>query len=460
MKFLAILYDSFRESVDGWVIYVTLGMSTLFIALIACIGYEPVPADTAFRSITGQFRLVYPNRNRSALAPYFLSGVQFEVKEIKQIRAADRPQEADYEVRLVVNENDEAPLFMPFGPRPPRQEGKGKGDESVSPLREAVAYWASDGTNENKDAKPPITDDLINEFVADLFEFHGNVKVTKVERVAGQKEPDEFVITTQGQKGVRGWLHAPTLFFGAVTIPIELSLGTIVYLVQDKIINGVGAWVALLIGVLLTASFIPNMMRKGSIDLILSKPIHRIALLAYKYVGGLTFVFINTAYAVVGVWLVIGLRSGVWTNGFVLTIFAITFYFAILYAVSLLLGVLSRNTIVAIMGTIAFWFVMWAAGRVHEAVDQLRREPSIKDRIPTWVYRTADTANAILPRTKDLDKLTSKLIVQDTLAEGDKRRMRLDSLTWPSWTEVLAVSGVYISLMLGLASWRFTTRDY
>lgn len=472
MKFLAILHDSFREAVDGWVIYVTLGLSTLFIGLIACIGYQPVPAEKAFRSVVGNFRVVYAERNRSVVQQRFLRGVSFDVAEVKELTTASRPQEADYQIRLVVEERDDPPLFLPFGPPPgpppengpdDREDGpEGAKKNKSSALRDAVAFWAGPGRerDEQTPTPPEVNDDLIREFIKDMFEFHGNLKVSEVKLLEHQGDRYEFLMTTQGQKGVRGWLHEPTLFFGALTIPLELSLGMIVYFIQDRIINGVGAWTALLIGVLLTASFIPNMMRKGSIDLILSKPIHRVSLLVYKYIGGLTFVFINTAYAVIGVWLVTGIRSGVWSNGFLLTIFAITFYFAVLYAVSLLLGVLSRNTIVAIMGTIAFWFVMWLAGQIYEAVDLFRREPSLRDRIPAWVYRTADTANTILPRTKDLDKLTSKLVVQDTLGEGDKRRLKLDTLTWPSWSEVLSVSGIYIALMLGLASWRFTVRDY
>ena len=90
--------------------------------------------------------------------------------------------------------------------------------------------------------------------------------------------------------------------------------------------------------VVLTAFFMPNMLRKGTVDLLLVKPIHRFALLLYKYVGGLTFIFLNTAFAMGGVWLVIGLRSGIWAQGFSCMILVFTFYFAILYAVSALFG--------------------------------------------------------------------------------------------------------------------------
>ena len=60
--------------------------------------------------------------------------------------------------------------------------------------------------------------------------------------------------------------------------------------------------VPLLYGVIITGFFIPNMLRKGTLDLLLVKPISRWTLLLYKYVGGLSFIFLNAAVAVIGIW--------------------------------------------------------------------------------------------------------------------------------------------------------------
>ena len=56
------------------------------------------------------------------------------------------------------------------------------------------------------------------------------------------------------------------------------------------------------------------MLRKGTVDMLVVKPIHRVALLLYKYIGGLTFIFLNTVVAIGGVWLALGLRSGIWAD--------------------------------------------------------------------------------------------------------------------------------------------------
>ena len=53
---------------------------------------------------------------------------------------------------------------------------------------------------------------------------------------------------------------------------------------------------------------------------------------------------ILTAFTVGGVWVAIGLRTGFWTPHFLAVIPLLTFYFAILYAVSTLAAVLTRST--------------------------------------------------------------------------------------------------------------------
>src|SRR5262249_48644963 len=133
-----------------------------------------------------------------------------------------------------------------------------------------------------------------------------------------------------------------------------------------------GAWLGLLVSVALTAFFIPNMLQKGTLEPLLVKPIRRWQLLVYKYLGGLTFIFVTTTVVVVGVWLALGLRSGIWAPGFLLIILVLTFFFAVLYAVSTLFGVLTRNAIVALLMTCLFWGALWGIGRTYREVADMQ----------------------------------------------------------------------------------------
>jgi ABC-type transport system involved in multi-copper enzyme maturation permease subunit len=227
------------------------------------------------------------------------------------------------------------------------------------------------------------------------------------------------------------------------------------------VINGFGAWLAILLSIVITSFFIPNMLRKGTVDLLLVKPIGRPMLLILKFLGGLLFILLNTAFVVLGMWLAVGLRSGVWAWGFLLTIFIITYFFAILYSVSALFGVLTRSPIVAILMTCFAWAFLFGLGFAYQLVERQvsqRAETEISPSLKV-LSSTVKAIHFVLPRTRDLDVLTSRLLMGDLLTGNQIRHQKLDP-TPISWGESLAVSGIFIAVMLGLSCWRFATTDY
>jgi hypothetical protein len=137
-----------------------------------------------------------------------------------------------------------------------------------------------------------------------------------------------------------------------------------------------------------------------------------------------------------------------------------TFFFAILYAVSTLFGVLTRSPIVSILITCFVWFCLWLAGTIYTTLAVFRSDPNFDKEIPRWATTTVDTIHDVLPRTKDLDLLTTKLLSREVLTESEIRRQKLDRLPDVTWGESLSVSGAFIAVILGLASWRFVTKDY
>ncbi|MEX2141714.1 MAG: ABC transporter permease [Pirellulales bacterium] len=117
-------------------------------------------------------------------------------------------------------------------------------------------------------------------------------------------------------------------------------------------------------GIVVTASIIPQTFDAGAIDLLLSKPISRPLLYLTKFAGGCAFMLIITADMLAGLWLVVGLRHGVWYPALLWCIPIFLFVFAVYYAVSALAGVIWRNTIVSIVVTFLFWAVCWGLGVV------------------------------------------------------------------------------------------------
>src|SRR5262249_28038417 len=154
-----------------------------------------------------------------------------------------------------------------------------------------------------------------------------------------------------------------------------------------------------------------------------------------------------------------------WINGLLLCIFLFTFQFAIFYAVSTLMGVLTRNTIVTILTSMVVWVLLFAVGWGYRIVDSSRPE-KLKDnpveqasRLPDWLYPTADVVHFVLPHYKDLDALTTKLINRD-LVDPDSERIKEinERLRSIKWAESLGATTAFIAIMVGLACWRFSVK--
>ncbi|MFL5241383.1 MAG: ABC transporter permease [Gemmataceae bacterium] len=436
MKFLAILKDSFREALDSKVFYAMIGLSLLLTLLVACVSFKPLPAEEALPNIVNSFgfRTVYSDRDRSLeQIPRFVS---YEIKDIQKTNDSVEPQQGDYRFTLQIKEMNDKAEFPKL-----------------------VYEWSEPAENrlQSEDVVPEVSDSLIEEFFKNRFSQVGNVQVTSVKRTG----PNAFDIETKGSSAVRGWLHEPRLFFGALPLSfIHVSLGYTVYFIEDYLVNGIGAWVGILIGIVITAFFIPNMLHKGTIDLLLVKPIPRSVLLLYKFVGGLTFVFLNSVVAVGGIWLALGLRSGLWSPKVLLIVLVLAFFFAVLYSISTLMSTLTKSPVVSILVTCALWFGFYIVGKTHQAFEQFEKIPSMKKSLPDWAFTTVNVIHFVTPHTKDLDVLSTRLISEANLTEGEIRQNKLDIVQSVSWVESFVVSGIFVGLMLGLSCWRFASKDF
>ena len=463
MQFLAILKDSYYEAVDGFVIYVMLGLTGLLLLLMASLSFTPAPAEEVLPDLVKRFAVYVPERGHAR--PVAMGeGVTYSVSDTKKegrnvtfrlTATSAGPAGGDAFRRTVagwLKPAGEAQKFkVPHRQRGPREEqaaGLEVGLEFISDQRATQAEAAA------------VTDEQMAEFLADQFRIHAGMTGVVAKRASGPVEPTySFEVTAPDATSARGWPQEIALFFGAWKFG-RFPLGLAIHVVEDTIINGLGAGVALIIGVVITAFFIPNMLRKGALDLLIAKPIGRGQLLVYKYIGGLTFVFLLSVAAIGGTWVVIGLRSGHWAPQFLVVIPLLTFTFAILYAVSTLMAVLTRSAIAAILITLMFAFCLYLVGQFKSIADLKRNTgaPIMGETWPDWLYAFADSLNDYLPRYKDLDKLTSKVIDEGTLTPIEQR-VKAGILEYPSWSGALGLSLAYIAGILALSVWRFKTRD-
>jgi ABC-type transport system involved in multi-copper enzyme maturation permease subunit len=449
MKYLAILKDSLRETIDTKLFYVMVALSSLLIVFIASVSFRPLTMDQELQAGIRQLNWVLSLQSPQQADK---EKIRFEITDVRQLNQAAEPWLGDYRFNLT--------MHLPGDP------GASKASAvQISKLIRALRGAAG------------LSSGPAKQLLQARFPWLDNLTVT--EGQALKRTEEVYVVTTAGTKITSRfhWPHEPSLFFGAVPLPFfDQSLGRAVYFVENTLVNGFGAWTAILAGIVVTAFFIPNMLRKGAVELLLVKPIHRTTLLIFKYLGGLSFVFLNSAFVVFGIWLALGVRSGIWATGFLLSIFILTFFFALLYAVSALFGVWTRSAILAILMTGVAWFGLWLVGFLQSSLEALQRQ-EVRDQeivmqegpgagrsfhftVPGWVYTTVKTVHSVLPRTEDLDRLTTRLLSQELLTADEIRQLDMDHTLAISWGESLSVSSIFIAALLGLACWRFALKDY
>lgn len=129
-------------------------------------------------------------------------------------------------------------------------------------------------------------------------------------------------------------------------------------------------FVLVFLGVLVTASIVPDMLQPGSLHLLLSKPVTRSGLLLAKFVGGCAFVLLCVAQLVAGLYLIAGLRLGIWNERILWCIPVSIILFAVFFSVSVPAGLRWRSPIISIAAAgalAAICVVIGVVGGIFEA---------------------------------------------------------------------------------------------
>ena len=124
---------------------------------------------------------------------------------------------------------------------------------------------------------------------------------------------------------------------------------------------GVGiwlTWVASIIALISTASIFPDFVDRGSIDLMLSKPIGRARLFLTKFATGLLFAAVQVTVFTVAAVLVIGIRGGDWEPWLFIAIPLVVVFYSYLFAVQAVVGLITRSVIASVIFVLLFWMVI------------------------------------------------------------------------------------------------------
>ncbi|HED64701.1 MAG TPA: hypothetical protein ENJ09_04000 [Planctomycetes bacterium] len=235
---------------------------------------------------------------------------------------------------------------------------------------------------------------------------------------------------------------------GAPNAPSDAQ-GMVIDILVKILFEGIAGNLGVLACVAATAFFVPAMLQKGAADVLFHKPLPRLTFYLARYIAGLLFVGSLATLMSVGVYLGFLLVSQYNDPGILLAGPLITYIFALVYAVSMWVGVMTRSTVAAILLTVIFFSVngcihrAWGTmtqneltrtAEVEAGRDLRRKERSNPEAAPeagaaeedqadldtdeiedtesafvTWMRRTITTLHYILPKTGDADVLAHKM---------------------------------------------------
>src|SRR5438270_3273990 len=160
--------------------------------------------------------------------------------------------------------------------------------------------------------------------------------------------------------------------------------------------------VGLFFAVFASAGLIPTIFEPGRIELLLSKPVRRAHILLGRYLGTLLVVTFNLLYLVVSIWLILGIKTNIWTYQFLFATGFAIFVFAVLLTIVLLVGVLSESAVLATMVT----FGVMIAGLIVA-------QKSVLERLLTseWSRNIVRALYYALPKVWDSGNIARRLVI-------------------------------------------------
>jgi ABC-type transport system involved in multi-copper enzyme maturation permease subunit len=164
----------------------------------------------------------------------------------------------------------------------------------------------------------------------------------------------------------------------------------------------------MLLAVLASAGLIPTIFEPGRIELLLSKPVARYHILLGRYLGNLLVIAANIFYPVLAVWIIFGIKTGIWTASFMWSSLLTVFIFAVYLSVVLLVGVLWESAVVATMVTFGLAIISLIVFN-RSTIERLLSSEWSRDVVRVLYY--------ILPKVADIGNIMMK-IVQDKPIES------------------------------------------
>ena len=183
----------------------------------------------------------------------------------------------------------------------------------------------------------------------------------------------------------------------------------------DRLVRGVYAGIAtflytwgMFLAVFASAGLIPSVLEPGRIELLLSKPVSRAHILLGRYIGNVLVISCNVVFLVLGIWAILGAKTGIWSPAFLISIATTIFIFSVLLAVVVLIGVLFESAALATMISMALMIISAILAQTNLMMRLLSSE---------WSRQTWRALYYALPKVYDLGRITLNAIQDRTFTD-------------------------------------------
>lgn len=206
-----------------------------------------------------------------------------------------------------------------------------------------------------------------------------------------------------GVKRAEGKLY---LGFGMIEVQRSRQASDAVRNLQVLLASTMAGIIGMVLAIIWTAGFLPTFLEPSAAAVLLVKPTPRWVLLIGKYLGVVLFFGVQVLIFVLLTWLALGWRTGVWEPEYLMTAPLMTLQFAIFYSFSVMLAVVTRNTVACAFGTLLFFVACIVMNTARHTLVLHAGEPGYLAHVPMMV----EAGYWFLPKPVDLNIILSSIL--------------------------------------------------
>jgi ABC-type transport system involved in multi-copper enzyme maturation permease subunit len=446
-RYLAILKDTLQETLDYKIFYILMAGSLLIILGILTLKFESKPAQEVIEQIISDVIKGRVENFKETAKRGLSANISFDI-------VMDNPD--TYFERLTDWKRDKLA----------RVKRRGGNTFSVS-ISQGTSYITKTGTGAdtviemNTEGKIFRLDkDNIDNELIDCIKSHlarNGVTERTVKLKQGGFPEKRFEVS--GKVNYTHLTNSCKVYIlpGVLKFEFPTSLAFFTFELQTTLVNFFAGWIGILIALIITAGFIPNMLQKGTIEIWLSKPISRWGLLTYKYIGGLTFVFLNAVVLIGGTFLALSFKTGFWNYWYLVSIFVLVFFFAVLYSVSVFFGILTKSPVVCILMSLLMWFISFIVYTMKTLINSFDLK---EQEFYTSLKNVIDVVHFILPKTSEIKTVNNYILTKVAQIPPEMMEQGFQTVTGSDIIKIVLTSLGFMVVVMFLSCWIFSKKDY